>query len=85
MGASLLALNLYYNIIKKHFTKSAASASEWFLSTINFLLVSLFPTVERTKKAATPTLGLFIEHKLNMRFRLIIYEENMKNLHCINK
>ena len=35
--------------------------------------------------AATPTLGLFIEHKLNMPFRLIIYEENIENLHCINK
>ena len=56
-----------------------------FFSTIFFLLVSLFPTVERTKKAATPTLGLFIKHKLNLLFRLIIYEENIDNLHCINK
>ena len=67
------------------FTKSAVSASEWFLSTIYFLFVSLIPTVERTKKAATPTQGLFIEHKLNMQFRLIIYAENIENLHCINK
>ena len=75
----------YIVCIKKLFTKSTRSASEWFLSTIYLSLVGLFPTVGHTKKAVIPTPGLFIERKYAVSFNNLYGKYREPDLHCIDK
>ena len=65
---------------KKLFTKSAGSVFDWFCPFYHLSLVSLFPKRGRTKTAGDSS------SSKNTLLRVIMPdEENIENLHCINK